>query len=476
MTFKTVELSKFIKIQGGYAYKSNDFKIGGENPVLKIKNVRFGHIEYENAGFISDGLASSTDNFSTAEGDILISMTGSGPSAPQSLVGRVARVWKGEPKAWINQRVGRVVLKEENKIHPDFIFYLLSSKSSQDFLVANSSGSANQANINGSTICSLPCPDIDFNTSKKIAVILKSLDEKIRINRQLNKTLEHISQAIFKSWFVDFEPTKAKIAAREVLLAEKPDATPEQISTAEQQAAIQAIAGAGDIIPTEQLQNIADLFPNQMVDSDLGEMPEGWEVCISGELIDVRDGTHDSPKKAESGYPLVTSKHITSGVLKLEDTYLISEEDFEKVNKRSAVKTGDILLTMIGTVGIPYLVLDREVNFAIKNVGLFRTSKSKNHQFYIYLLLKTQMMQDYLEARMAGTTQKYLSLKVLRNLEFISPPLDSVLLSHFNLLLTPIMNLIQQNSQQTYSLAELRDSLLPKLLSGEISFEDKDID
>lgn len=133
MGFEMGTLGDYIKVQGGFAYKSKDFQDSGANKVLKIKNVRFGHVDYGDTAYISDTLAKETQAWSTNEGDILISMTGSGPNAPQSLVGRVARVWENEDKAWINQRVGRIVLRKENTINPDFVYYLLSQKSSQDF-------------------------------------------------------------------------------------------------------------------------------------------------------------------------------------------------------------------------------------------------------------------------------------------------------------------------------------------------------
>ena len=156
MSVELTTLGEYARIQGGYAYKSKDFSGEGSCPVLKIKNVRFGHVDYSEASYVSEDIANETREWKTKEGDILISMTGSGPNAPQSLVGRVARVWADEPEAWINQRVGKIVLKNEGSIHPDFLFYLLSSSASQDYLVSNSSGSANQANISGKIIESLP--------------------------------------------------------------------------------------------------------------------------------------------------------------------------------------------------------------------------------------------------------------------------------------------------------------------------------
>ncbi len=156
-------------------------------------------------------------------------------------------------------------------------------------------------------------------------------------------------------------------------------------------------------------------------------------------------------------------------MLAIKDAYLISEEDYEKVNKRSQVNQGDILLTMIGTVGIAYLVMQPVVDFAIKNVGLFRTSEVKEFKNYFYLLLKSPEMKAYLDARLAGTTQKYLSLKTLRSVEMLVP--KNELLDAFNSVVSPLMDKIFSNVTENEGLSEIRDALLPKLLSGEIEME-----
>ncbi|ECA3127733.1 restriction endonuclease subunit S, partial [Salmonella enterica subsp. enterica serovar Muenster] len=166
MNFELTTLGHYVKIQGGYAYKSHDFLDESNNKVLKIKNIRAGYVTYDDCAYISDELASKTKAWSVSEGDVLISMTGSGPNAPQSLVGRVARVWNGD--AYLNQRVGRVVLKSNFSIHLDFIYYYLSQNSTQEYFVANSTGSANQANISGKTIEDLPFPIVDFEDSYRI--------------------------------------------------------------------------------------------------------------------------------------------------------------------------------------------------------------------------------------------------------------------------------------------------------------------
>jgi type I restriction enzyme S subunit len=132
MSFDLTTIGEYAVVQGGFAYKSQDFISEPGIAVLKIKNVRQGFVDYASPSYVSDETASATSKWFTVPGDVLISMTGSGPSAPESLVGRVARVWKQEPRALINQRVGRLRLKDGSNIDSDFLFYLLSQRDVQE--------------------------------------------------------------------------------------------------------------------------------------------------------------------------------------------------------------------------------------------------------------------------------------------------------------------------------------------------------
>jgi type I restriction enzyme, S subunit len=131
------------------------------------------------------------------------------------------------------------------------------------------------------------------------------------------------------------------------------------------------------------------------------------EFCAS-----VRDGTHDSPKPVQNGRQLVTSRHLTSGRLDLSDAYLISEEDFEAINKRSKVDRWDVLISMIGTVGEPCLVKE-EPDFAIKNIGLFKTKNEVDGK-WLYYFLRSNEAQQSVREQSRGTTQQYIPLGALR--------------------------------------------------------------
>lgn len=297
------------------------------------------------------------------------------------------------------------------------------------------------------------------------AKILWGLQDKLANNEAINQTLEQMAQALFKSWFVDFEPVKAKIAVLEAGDSQE-DATC---------AAMTAISGkdtdALAVFEREhpeqyaELKATAELFPSAMQDSELGEIPEGWNVSSIKDNVDVRDGTHASPKASDSGYHLVTSKNITSGYLDRRSCYYISDADYNDVNKRSRVSCGDILISMIGTVGALYFVAENNVDYAIKNIGLIRTSERHDLQAFIFYHLKSKEGANYIQSRLAGTTQKYLSLKQLREIPLVMPTQD--VLAAFNK--KTFLHEIHANKEIAETLASIRDTLLPKLLSGEIT-------
>lgn len=193
---------------------------------------------------------------------------------------------------------------------------------------------------------------------------------------------------------------------------------------------------------------------------------EDWEEASITKLFDVRDGTHDSPKQKTVGKPLITSKHIIGNRLDFESAYLVSDEDFQKINQRSKVDKNDILISMIGTIGLIYLEQAEVVNYAIKNVGLFKTSQNPEWVAYTYFWLKSNLGRQFLDEHISGSTQEYVSLGSFRSITFKKPPKNKFI--EFNQLAEGYLNKINNNSNQIQTLEKLRDTLLPKLMSGEI--------
>ncbi|HEY9833368.1 MAG TPA: restriction endonuclease subunit S [Stenomitos sp.] len=152
------------------------------------------------------------------------------------------------------------------------------------------------------------------------------------------------------------------------------------------------------------------------------KLPEGWHWVRCQDVIDVRDGTHDTPKYVTQGIPLITSKNLTRGFLDFSDIFFISEADHEHIKKRSKVDKGDIIMPMIGTIGNPVLV-DTAKEFSIKNVALFKFQNSSVFSPFFYYLLQSPLIVNKLAADAQGGTQQFVSLGNLRDLQIPLPPL-----------------------------------------------------
>src|SRR5690554_6361265 len=147
----------------------------------------------------------------------------------------------------------------------------------------------------------------------------------------------------------------------------------------------------------------------------------GNEYCVK-----VTDGTHDSPKQAECGKPLITSKHIKGDVIDFDTAYLISEHDFNEINKRSKVDQWDVIISMIGAYcGFCFIESNEEIEYAVKNVGLFKAGTEVNAK-WLYYYLNSPIGRAHLDAVKSGSTQPYIALGALRNLPILVPKEDDV--------------------------------------------------
>ena len=175
-------------------------------------------------------------------------------------------------------------------------------------------------------------------------------------------------------------------------------------------------------IVREMIKTCIENSQNQIVEGCY--IPFGWEKEYLGVVCDVRDGTHDSPHYHSTGFPLVTSKNVTGGEIDLTDCSLISEADFNKINERSKVDMGDIIMPMIGTVGKPVIV-NVKPNFAIKNVSLIKfKDDSRVLNTFIRSLLQSDYFDDAVLSKVRGGTQKFISLGDIRKLVVIVPPME----------------------------------------------------
>ena len=142
-----------------------------------------------------------------------------------------------------------------------------------------------------------------------------------------------------------------------------------------------------------------------------------------GKVCDVRDGTHDSPKFIQDGYPLITSKNIKNGEIDFEDVNYVSKKDFDKINHRSRVDDGDIIMPMIGTIGGP-IVVKKDREFVIKNVALIKFQDNKEIiNVYVKNILASEIFNNYIESMSRGGTQKFISLSNIRTYKISVPHL-----------------------------------------------------
>lgn len=270
-------------------------------------------------------------------------------------------------------------------------------------------------------MCDVTLPVPSIKVQQQIVDEYNTVKKRIDLNERLIKALEETAQAVYKQWFVDFD---------------FPDENGTPYKTSD----------------------------GKMIDSELGEIPDGWRVCQTSDIIDVRDGTHDSPKPQESGFPLITSKNLESYGVNLEDTYSISEEDYYEANKRSRVQQYDILFSMIGTIGTTSILLSPQINFAIKNVGLFRTSEDIELSLYMYIFLRSNEFNRHLQTCLSGSTQSYITLSDLRAVPLIY---CEKIISTFYVLITPIFKKIYLAVEEKRVNTKCLELLLSKLSATE---------
>ncbi|MEQ6181729.1 restriction endonuclease subunit S [Staphylococcus saprophyticus] len=332
--------------------------------------------------------------------------------------------WDSDEKIVLSQRV--FGLKPNTDIvNPKYLFAYLQTPKFKHELTSRESGTT----VTGirrkeleKTIIEVPSQNIQ----KFIGDLFYITNKKIKNNQNIIANLEELSQTLFKHWFVDFE------------------------------------------FPDEN-GNSYKSSGGEMIDSELGIIPKLWNIKRLSDICIVTDGTHDSPKQTTEGYPLVTSKHLNKFDIDFSTTKLISKEDFTSINQRSKVEKNDILLSMIGTIGKLHFVNSNSINYAIKNVGLIKTSQI-DYSTYIYNYINSQNTIDYIQQRTSGSTQQYISLKNLRSIPIISP--TSNILKTYIDRNNNFFEKINQKIKENVKLIELRNTLLPKLMSGELEIPD----
>lgn len=304
----------------------------------------------------------------------------------------------------------------------------------------------------------LPLPPLSYQ--KKTARILKSIDDKIELNRQINQTLEQIAQALFKSWFVDFEPTRAKIAAK-------------QSGQDSERAAMAAISGKSidqlDQLNSEQLEELkttAALFPDALVDSELGGIPEGWKWSEIGKETSILGGATPSTKNSdfweEGDISWTTPKDLSA----LTDKVLLDTD--RKITKAGLARISSGLLPintvlMSSRAPVGYLALSK-IPVAINQGYIAMICEDRLSPEYI-VQWADSVMHD-IKQRASGTTFAEISKKNFKIIPVLAP--DDQILARYTKTITSLYEKISAMIKENKELVKIRDSLLPKILSGEL--------
>jgi type I restriction enzyme S subunit len=448
--WNVVEFEDVAELKHGYQFRTPDFTETGVK-VFKITQIKSnGVIDISNCDFIARERVEDFERVVINKGDILMALTG-------ATIGKVAR-YDDEDIILQNYRVGNFIPRDSEALSKDYFYYFLSSNLFFHQVLARQTQSAQQ-NIGKEEINRMQVILPPIEEQELIASALKSLDHKINLNRQTNQTLEHIAQAIFKSWFVDFEPTRAKIAAKQT------DQDPER-------AAMAAISGKSleeldHLSPEqqEQLLTTAALFPDSLVDSELGEIPEGWNLKTISDFGKVVTGK-TPPKKIEDAYddigaPFITPTDIDDSVFVTSTNRSLTEEGQQAVRK-SEIEAGTICVTCIGsqmgkaTVSPQRAYTNQQINSIVVSENYLRN--------YLLLNLRNRREEIFLIGS-SGSTMPIINKSTFEKLDVLFP--NSDLLNQFDSLIEPQLKKIMDGALENICLADIRNSLLPKLLSGE---------
>jgi type I restriction enzyme, S subunit len=268
-----------------------------------------------------------------------------------------------------------------------------------------------------------------------IVSALSALDEKIELNRRMNETLESLAQTIFRSWFVDFDPVRAKSEKRQ---------------------------------PVGVDAETAALFPSRLVQSQMGEVPEGWEAKPVRDLVAaVYDGPHATPPPSETGNVFLGIRNFTKTHLDLSDLKRIADADWPRWTKRVTPQGGDIVFTYEATLGFFALIPSWLRCCLGRRTALVRPVTEKRDGFFIFHQFISPPFQDFLRAHVnPGSTVDRILLSDFPGYPLLWPGLQ--LAQAFHGIVEPMWQRFFLNVSETLTLTELRDILLPKLISGEL--------
>lgn len=365
------------------------------------------------------------------EGDLIVTMTDLSKQA--DTLGYPAIVPKERGARFLhNQRLGKVIVKKETELDSGFLFYLLRTAEYRQEVLASATGTTVK-HTSPSRILAYEASIPPLPEQRAIASILGALDDKIELNRRINATLEAMARALFQSWFVDFDPVRAKLDGRQ---------------------------------PVGMDAETAELFPDSFEESELGRIPKGWDVGPLSVKIELLSG--GTPKTSEPDYwdgdiPWYSVKDAPAE----SDVWVIqTEKHVTKLGiENSAAQIlpeGTTIISARGTVGKLALV---GTPMAM-NQSCYGVRGVKGYaDYFTYFALHRATAE--LQQRTHGTVFDTITRQSFETLDCIFPP--AALTQAFDKTLAPLLVQLRANLHQSRTLSTLRDTLLPKLLSGEVS-------
>jgi type I restriction enzyme S subunit len=402
--------------------------------MLRTTNIKGGRIDREECRHVSkETFVKWTRRADVRRGDVILTR-----EAPLGEVGYV----DFDDTVFLGQRLMQY-RPNPALLEPRYLLYSFLSKDLQNQFGAHEGSGSTVSHIRVGDCSKFQLSLPPLAEQKAIAAVLGALDDKIELNRRMNATLEAMARALFQSWFVDFEPVRAKLDGRQ---------------------------------PVGLDPATAALFPVSFDETELGQIPHGWQVKTIDELAErVAMGPFGSDIKVSTfvpeGIPVISGQHLRTTLLYDSEFNFVSSEHADRL-KRSNVHRGDVIFTHAGSIGqVAYIPeASRYERYIVSQRQFYmRCKRALVSPFYITSYFKTPEGQHRLLANTSSTGVPSISQPVtyLRQLKMVVPPLD--LLKIFDVTVGQIHLKMADNLHQSRSLASLRDTVLPKLLSGELS-------
>jgi type I restriction enzyme S subunit len=421
--YPLLPLGKVASVRSGYAFKSADMCAEG-HPLIKIRSIVPPRVDISLCDRISKeviGRTPGAERYLLKEGDILIAMTG-------ATAGKTGRFPATNEECFLNQRVGKVYPLDNSSIDQEYLYQVLSRQGFADEILSLADGSA-QGNVSGALIETYKVPIPPLQIQKAIAHILGTVDDKIELNRKTNETLEAMAKALFKSWFVDFDPVRAKAEGR----------------------------------PTGLPAEISDLFPDSFEESELGEIPSGWEVKSLDEVAHFLNGLALQKFPPEDGKP--TLPVIKIAQLKKGDS-IGADRCSTAVPSDYVVSDGDVLFSWSGSLAVDIWC----GGDGALNQHLFKVTSKTNDKWFFLHWVKHHLPEFQEIAQGKATTMGHIQRHHLSEAKALIP--TPSLLAAMDSAFAPLLDRAYGLRKQSKDLATTRDALFPKLISGEIRIPD----